>query len=559
MCPLSESVRTQRCWAGDRTLPNLGIVLLSLFAICFATASSLDARTQARSTTPGPIPESAAIATVAARAPRPNIVVFSADDLGYGDLSSYGHPAIRTPEIDRLAAEGQRWTDFYAMAPVCSPSRAALLTGRLPVRSGIYGKLLPVYFPDDPGGLPASEVTIAEVMRSVGYRTAIYGKWHLGDRREAWPTRHGFDQWVGIPYSNDMDWAVGPDVDELVRMTVTGRSREVETITAQRMEQYLSPESAMWKVPLIESRRTDSPSADDMTNPSTSNQQFTERIIERSPDQSQLTRKATQYATQFIDEAAKAGDPFFVYVPYSMPHTPIFPSNDFTGHSAAGRYGDVVEEIDWSVGVIRRKVEELGIARNTLIVFTSDNGPWLAMSTHSGSPGPLRNGKGTTFEGGMRVPGVFWWPGTIVPQVVHGIGTAMDLFATFAKLGGADLDPEVVLDAIDLSPALLGTGPSPRTSVPFYRQGVLTAFREGRYKIHFVTEGAYSMEPPRTEHSTPLLFDLNADHGERHDLSARMPEVVARLVESAERHRRSFEMAPPSMDQRVGRAAGQEP
>ena len=482
-------------------------------------------------------------AEVRPSAERPNIVVLFADDLGYGDLGSYGHPTIRTPELDRLAREGQRWTDFYATAPVCSPSRAALLTGRLPVRSGLYGRRVGVFFPNDPGGIPDSELTLAEVLQENGYRTAIFGKWHLGDRPEAWPTRHGFDVWHGIPYSNDMDWEGGPTLDELIRLRNEGRGDEVDRLLAGRRQKYFEPRPEYWNVPLISSERGTGG--------------FEEAVLERSPDQRLLTRQATERAVAFLEQRGEDGRPFFLYVPYSMPHTPIFRSAEFEGRSLAGRYGDVIEEIDWSVGRIRATLEEQQLAENTLVVFTSDNGPWLLMRHHGGSAGLLENGKGTTFEGGMRVPAIFWWPGRVpAGNVVSEIGTAMDLFTTSLAITGTEVPNarDRPSDGVDLSPAIFGTGPSPRTTLPYYRQGELMAFREGRYKIHFVTQGAYSLPPERSEHDPPLLYDLAADPGERYDISSEEPQILQRVIAAADRHRASFEPARPLMDFRVERA-----
>ncbi len=345
-----------------------------------------------------------------------------------------------------------------------------------------------------------------------------------------------------------MDWELGPEIDEMVRINVTGTDEEkqaVAEVNAKRRELYLEPKREYWNVPLISSRRLPDGA-----------ESYEERVVERSPDQGLLTRSATENGIAFIEAAASENEPFFLYMPYSMPHTPIFPSDEFDGRSAGGRYGDVVEEIDWSVGEITQRLEQLGLAENTLVVFTSDNGPWLLMGDHGGSAGPLANGKGTTFEGGMRVPGIFWWPGTIEPAKVTGvIGTAMDLFSTVLSIVGVTNDSEqpVVLDSVDLSPVLLGESMAGRDELPYYRQGELRAYRQGRYKIHFVTEGAYSMPPERTEHDPPLLFDVVADPGENNDLSAERPDLVRQLVAAAERHQNSFEPAPPMMDVRLGR------
>ena len=437
----------------------------------------------------------------------PNLVILFADDLGYGDLGSYGHPAIRTPNLDALALEGQRWTDFYVAAPVCSPSRGALLTGKLPIHSGLYGRKVSVLFPGQPGGIPSEETTLAETLRELGYATGIVGKWHLGDRPENYPTRHGFDFWYGIPYSNDMDWS-----------------------TDMGMEAYFKPKPEYWNVPLIESRAGD--------------QGYSDRLLERPPYQASLTRRYTEQAIEFID--AHANGPFLLYLPYTMPHTPLFASEDFSGQSLAGRYGDVVEEIDWSVGEIRRGLERAGIAHNSLLVFSSDNGPWLLMRNDRGSAGPLRNGKGTTFEGGVRVPAIFWWPGTIAPAVVRGMGSAMDILPTFVALAGGD--PPTETDGFDLSSTLIKDAPVARKVLPYYRSGALYALRKGAYKVHLITEGAYGFGPERTQHRVPLLYHLGEDPGETHDLAEERPEVLEDMMAAVAAHMASVKAVPSLFD-----------
>lgn len=433
----------------------------------------------------------------------PNFVILFADDLGYGDLSSYGHPSIRTPNLDAMAAEGQRWTDFYAAAAVCSPSRGALLTGKLPNRSGLYGRSSQVLFPDQAGGISEENTTIAEALRELGYATGIVGKWHLGARPEHMPTRHGFDYWFGIPYSNDMN-----------------NSSDLG------FEAYFSPRSEYWDVPLMQSESM--------------GQEYLDRVLERPANQETLTRRSTQMAQEFIDRHADR--PFFLYVPYTMPHTPLFAGPEFAGTSLAGRYGDVIEEIDWSAGEIRRSLERAGVAEDTLVVFTSDNGPWLTMRTDKGTAGPFRNGKGTTFEGGIRVPGVMWWPGSIQPGVFRDIGSAMDLFPTLLALAGGMT--EDVLDGVDLSGTLLRGEPGTREVLAHYRAGELYALRKGPYKIHLITEKAYGIGPERTEHETPLLYHLGEDPGESWDLAAERPEILAEMLEAVREHRAAMETRP---------------
>ena len=438
----------------------------------------------------------------------PNIVIITADDMGYGDLGSYGHPNIRTPHLDRMAAEGQRWTNFYAQAPVCSPSRAALLTGRVHVRSGMFGRRQGVFFPDSRSGLPDEEVTLAEALRELGYATGIVGKWHLGHLPQYLPTRHGFDSWYGIPYSNDMD--------QNLPEGLTNRSALFE------------PEIDYWQVPLIRN----------------------ETEFERPTDQTTLTRRYTEEAVAFIE--ANRDGPFLLYLPHSMPHVPLFASDEFREQSTAGIYGDVIEEIDWSVGQVIAALDRAGVSERTLVVFTSDNGPWLSFQTHGGTSGLLRGGKGTTFEGGMRVPGIFWWPGTIEPGVTQEIGSAMDLFTTAIALAGGQVPDDRPIDGVDLSPVLFGEGPSPRDVMAYYRLGELYAFRQGRYKVHFVTEGRYGLPPERTDHDTPLLFDLDQDPSERFDVAAERPEAFDAVVAAAERYRANMTFAEPLFDLRGG-------
>ena len=452
------------------------------------------------------LPSASASAQQATEAPPPNVIIITADDLGYGDLGSYGHPTIRTPALDRLAAEGQRWTSFYAQAPVCSPSRAALLTGRLHLRSGMFGRRTGVFFPDSLAGLPADEVTLAEALRDVGYATGIVGKWHLGHLPPYLPTRHGFDSWFGIPYSNDMDWDLPDGLDNRTA--------------------YFNPDVDYWQVPLMRD----------------------ETEIERPAQQATITRRYTEEAVRFIRE--HRDEPFFLYVPHSMPHMPLFVSDAYRGRSAAGIYGDVIEEIDWSVEEIVDAVETAGLADRTLVVFTSDNGPWLRFETHAGTAGLLRDGKGTTFEGGMRVPGIFWWPGTIEAGVTQEIGSSMDLFTTVVSIAGGTIPDDRPIDGVDLSPVLFDAGASPRRTMAYYRMGELFAFRLGAYKVHFITEGRYALGPARTRHDPPLLFNLDVDPAERYDIAASEAQVLAGVLAEVARHRAGLTVGEPLFDLR---------
>ena len=443
---------------------------------------------------------------------RPNFVVIFCDDLGWGDLGCYGHPTIATPNLDRMAAEGTRLTQFYVAASVCTPSRAGLLTGRYPSRSGMCGKRR-VLFPDSIGGLQESEWTIAEVLRSVGYKTAMVGKWHLGHLPQYLPTQHGFDRYFGIPYSNDMDKVAPKQV----------KGREV----------FRNPNWRHFNVPLLAG-----------TAESGIEQ------LERPTDQRTITRRYTFEAVDFIRESKN--QPFFLYLPHSLPHVPLFRADPFVGHSRAGLYGDVIEEIDWSVGQILNALRQSGMDRKTMVVFTSDNGPWLTFNEQGGSAGPLRNGKGTTFEGGMRVPGLCWMPGTIPAGVVSaGLASTLDLLPTIASMAGAPLPQGVALDGFDLSQMLVDQVPSPRQSIFFYRDFRLMAVRHGRYKAHYITQDSYVPGSDKaTFHDPPLLYDLEIDLKESRDLSASHPEVLEEIASIKFEHEQGMAFSPSQLDRK---------
>lgn len=458
----------------------------------------------------------------------PNVIIFYTDDMGWGDLSSYGHPSIRTPRLDRLAEEGQRWTDFYVPSPVCSPSRAALLTGRQPVRSGLYGEGTAVMFPGDSRGIPQDELTLAEGLQTRGYRTGMFGKWHLGDAREFLPTRHGFNYWFGVPYSNDMMFVGRPGIDELYRLQISGRGGELAGIYTALLDSFKKPDYRNYDVPLWRSACRDGTCSD--------------VIIEQPVVQPTFTRRLTEEVSNFI--RSTEGQPFFAYVPYSMPHLPIFADEPFTGKSLAGPYGDTIEEIDWSVGSIIDLLKELNIDDNTLVIFSSDNGPWQSASTEfAGSAGPLRGSKQEVYEGGVRVPAIFWWPGRVVPQVTSGVGSIMDVFTTVMNLVGAEL-PEK-LDGVDLSSVLFDGDESPRTELAFYRKGVLRAYRYGDYKLHLFgqAQGGEPLEAPE-------LYNLRRDMSEREDIAATNPSIVQEILTAIAAHKAEIERKPPLFDQR---------
>ena len=443
---------------------------------------------------------SASICVRAADAPtRPNFVVIFCDDLGYGDLACFGHPTIATPNLDRMAAEGMKFTQFYAAAPVCTPSRAALMTGRLPLRSGMCSNKRRVLFPDSKGGIPAKEITIAESLQAAGYATACVGKWHLGHLPQFLPTSNGFDSYFGIPYSNDMD-----------RVNDAPKGRAA----------FWDPKTSYWNVPLMRNKE----------------------IIERPADQATITRRYTEEASKFIRD--NRDSPFFLYLPHSMPHVPLFRSPEFTGQSRRGLFGDVIEEIDWSVGQVLDTLRELKIDDNTLVFFTSDNGPWLIFDEQGGSAGLLRDGKGSTWEGGMREPTIAWWPGQVKPgSISRDAASTMDIFATLHALAGIDWPSDRVFDSHDLSSVLRGTGPSSREVLLYYRAYNLMAIRKGPWKMHLMTQDAYGPGAREAkQHDPPLLFNLEHDPSEKTNIAGKHLEVVTNLRQEIKTHLATLEV-----------------
>jgi arylsulfatase A-like enzyme len=433
---------------------------------------------------------------------RPNIIAILADDLGYGDLSCYGHPTIKTPHLDQMAREGMRFTQFYSAAEVCTPSRAALLTGRLPPRSGMCSNKRRVLFPDSKGGLLASEVTIAELLQAKGYATACIGKWHLGHLPPFLPTQHGFDSYFGIPYSNDMD---------RVPTAPMGRAA------------FLDPKIEYWNVPLM--RNTE--------------------VVERPAKQHTLTRRYTDEAVRFIKE--HKDQPFFLYLPHTMPHVPLFASSEADGKSARGLYGDVVEELDASVGTILQTLRDENLAERTLVFFTSDNGPWLTQGEQGGSAGLLRDGKGSTWEGGMREPALAWRPGTIPAGTIsHELASTLDFLPTFAAQAGAELPTDRTLDGYDITPALAG-GNSPRQEMFYYRGFELMAVRQGAWKAHLQTQTGYGQPKPEL-HDPPLLFNLLVDPSENFNVAAKHPEALAEFQSLLDKHRAGMKPVPSQLE-----------
>ena len=421
----------------------------------------------------------------------PNFVLIFIDDQGYQDLGCYGSPDIETPNLDRMAAEGTRFTDFYSLAPICSASRAALLTGCYPARVGITG----VLFPHHRIGLNPSEMTIAKVLKKRDYSTACIGKWHLGHHPEFLPTSHGFDQFYGLPYSNDMDPA-------------EGKSRN-------RDRAWKEKDVTPWNVPLMRDTV----------------------IVERPAKQETLTKRYTEEAIQFIRENAE--DPFFLYLPHTMPHIPLFVSDAFYDPDPQKAYAATIAEIDWSVGQILKTVKQLGIDDNTLIVYTSDNGPWLAMKHHGGSALPLRDGKFSTFEGGMRVPCIVRWPGTVpAGRVSNEVGASFDLLPTFAHFAGIELDGERVIDGKNIADLLTGNGVSPHEEFFYYRGENVQGVRRGPWKLNL---GRVQKRRNRADVVTSTsLHYLPSDISEAKNVLEQNPSVAEALTEAAEAFDRSL-------------------
>lgn len=419
----------------------------------------------------------------------PNVIIVYVDDMGYGDLGCFGNQKVKTPNLDRMSKQGTRFTSFYVAQAVCSASRAALLTGKYSNRAGILGALGPA----SKNGLARNHVTMAEMLKALGYRTGIIGKWHLGHLPEFLPTQRGFDEYYGLPYSNDM-WPHHP--------------------TAKFPD-----------LPLMQGAK----------------------VIARNPDQTKLTTDYTDRAVQFIRK--NKDQTFFLYMAHSMPHVPLFVSERFKGKSEAGLYGDVVMELDWSVGQILNALKDAGIDNDTLVIFTSDNGPWLSYGNHSGVAGVLREGKGTTWEGGVRVPFIARWPGRIpADKTQPEPAMTIDLLPTIARLTGAK-QPAGKLDGKDITPLLMNEAgaKSPHEAYYFYWNNELHGVRSGPWKLYFPhtyrtlqgsMPGKDGKPGPYKENKVGLeLYNLDADLSEKNDVAARNPDVVRRLQALADRMR----------------------
>ena len=417
----------------------------------------------------------------AEKSPLPNFIIIYCDDLGYGDIGSYGNTVHRTPQLDRMAEEGVVLTDFYVTSGVCTPSRSSLMTGAYSQRIDMHVNARPwgavgrqVLFPQAKKGLNPTEYTLAEMLKDQGYATACIGKWHLGDQPEFLPTRNGFDYYYGIPYSNDMNRDFCP-------------------------------------LPLMRN----------------------EEVIEAPVDQHTLTERYTEEALQFIDK--NSDHPFFVYLPHAMTHNPLHAGEAFRGKSANGIYGDAVEEIDHSTGRILDFLREKGLAENTLVVFSSDNG---AASRWGGTNQPLSGWKGTTWEGGMRVPGIFWWPGRLNPRKVeHEMASTLDMLPTFAHIVGSSLPTERELDGYNIWDLLTGAAStSPYEGFYYYQLEQLQAVRKGPWKLHLPLDSTYSNfhRAEIVEGRDLALYDLEKDIAEQINVAADHPKVVGELLQLAD-------------------------
>jgi len=441
---------------------------------------------------------------------KPNIIVVLVDDLGYQDLSSYGSPDIKTPNLDNMAQNGVKFTNAYVASSVCSSSRASLLTGRLGVRNGTTG----VYFPDEKG-LKPSEVTIAEMLKANGYHTALYGKWHLGDTADTLPTAQGFDEYYGIPYSNDMyigsshSFATDVKFNQGYSQEKALRDQQIVTMAQSNGKRGKTiREHGLWGlVPIFEA----------------------DEIVEYPAEQTTITKRYFDRAIEFIDK--KKSSPFFIYLTPAMPHIPLFASKQFEGVSERGIYGDVVEEIDWNMGRLLKHLQKKGIAENTLVIFASDNGPWLTVKKSArGSALPLRDGKFTNFEGGVRVPFIATWPSVIkAKQVSDDVISTLDILPTISRITHSTL-PKVMLDGNDISNHLMDSQLNPLSRDLFFysMKDAIGSIRQGDWK--YTPKGKISRHyAKKPEYELAWLVNLKTDISERENLINQYPDKVKQL------------------------------
>ncbi|MEM0896806.1 MAG: sulfatase [Verrucomicrobiota bacterium] len=436
-------------------------------------------------------------AIVSAEDSKPNFVIIFTDDQGYGDLGCFGSTKIKTPNIDRLATEGRKFTSFMVASPVCTPSRAALMTGCYPKRVGMHQHVL---FPASTKGLNPEEHTIADHLRQQGYATACFGKWHLGHHPEVLPTGNGFDTYYGIPYSNDMNH---PDNKGKPK----GGWEGMDILWAD-------PESTLtkWKTSLFED----------------------EEIVELPVDQRTITRRCTQKAIDFVK--AKKDEPFFVYVPYSMPHIPLYVPDEVRDPNPLNAYTNTIEHIDTEVGRLLDTLDQLKLTEKTYVIYATDNGPWLSFKHHGGSAGPLREGKGTTFEGGQRVPCLMRGPGIPAGTVCGELAGTIDLLPTIAALTATSLPSGKKIDGMDVSGLVTGEiEKSPRNEFVYYTsRGEIEGLRQGDWKLlvkkpRSPRRGKGKAKAAATSKPEMLLFNLKEDMGEQSNLAGDRPGIVKKL------------------------------
>ena len=438
-------------------------------------------------------------------ADKPNVIIVFNDDMGYADLGCFGAPKIKTPRVDQMAQEGMKFTDFYVASPVCSASRASLLTGCYHRRVGVGG----VFWPNRDHGLDPKHVTIAEVLKTVGYKTKAVGKWHLGDEKRFLPTNQGFDSYYGIPYSNDMSPAKSMEYAEDCLWR--------EDFSLEKLNEGFKVNSGKKifknKVPLMRD----------------------EQCIEMPADQRTITKRFASEGIEFISESVKEDKPFFLYLANSMPHTPLYVSPEFEGKSQGGLYGDVIEEIDYNFGRILDHLKELKIDDNTLVVFTSDNGPWLVKGEHGGSALPLFEGKMTHFEGGQRVPTLMKWPGKIpAGSVCSEMSLTMDLLPTLAHITGAALPTVVSLDGKNIIDLISGKKGA-KTPHKYFFFGN-RAVRSGDWKYH--ASEKFAVKATRRDSTGPTLYNLKEDIGESINVIDEYPEIAERLKKAMEANKK---------------------
>ena len=450
----------------------------------------------------------------------PNIILILADDLGYNDLSCYGNLNYETPNIDQMASEGQKWTEFYSASHICSPSRAAILTGLYPIRTGTSSH---VFFEWSAQGLPETSHTISKLLQNNGYKTSLVGKWHLGHRKGYLPKNHGFDDFYGIPYSNDMR------VDPQMKVSESVLFRQDMTLTKMRARGNKVQD---W-VPLMQD----------------------DAIIEYPVDQTTLTQRYTHKSMEFIKQNKE--EPFFLFISHHLPHIPIYLSEDYQD-KYEDPYANAVSEIDDSVGKILDTLKAHSLEKNTLVIFTSDNGPDQVFNDKGGSAFPLKGSKFFASEGGQKVPAIFWWPDTIKKGTIRELGSTLDFFNTFIVVSGIKTQSSHAKDSFDLSPVLFNQSSSPRSDFFYFSsfippRGTIYAVRKGDWKAHFFTSLEPDFSNPKSiiKNESPLLYNLKNDPGESTDLSNQFPRILESLIKHSESFSKTLKLAPNRYSEKI--------